>query len=194
MITLLEKLKDKQNFKEFDIDSLKDVTEISASVADIMNQYYEENDMIYKFIYKVYDVNGEPHLFIKTENKTNLNDSPCDNRYGMDNWVRGLYKLKDKLSDYLLDNLFGFCAKWDFIDKTSRINNLGKTAYGFYTTFNGMLFNSSKEARKFIRENRLKAPNGKTVHPKSLREIFDIYEECEKKYHYRSKVFDVLEK
>lgn len=37
MISLLEKLKDKQNFKEFNIDSLKDVTEISASVADIMN-------------------------------------------------------------------------------------------------------------------------------------------------------------
>ena len=57
-----------------------------------------------------------------------------------------------------------------------------------------MLFNSSKEARKFIRENRLKAPNGKAVHPKSLREIFDIYKECEKHYQYRSKVFDVLEK
>ena len=197
MITLLEKLKEQQNFKEFNIDSLKDVTEISASVADIMNQYYKENDMIYKFIYKVYDVNGEPHLFIKNENKTNLNDSPRDTRYGMygmDNWVRDLYKLKDKFSDYLLDNLFGFCAKWDFIDKSSKINNLGKTAYGFYTTFNGMLFNSSKEARKFIRENRLKAPNGKAVHPKSLREIFDIYKECEKKYHYRTKVFDVLEK
>ena len=146
MISLLEKLKEQQNFKEFNIDSLKDATVISASVADIMNQYYKENDMIYKFIYKVYDVNGEPHLFIKNENKTNLNDSPCDNRYGMDNWVRGLYKLKDKFSDYLLDNLFGFCAKWNFIDKSSRINNLGKTAYGFYTTFNGMLFNSSKES------------------------------------------------
>ena len=83
MISLLEKLKDQQNFKEFNIDSLKDVTEISASVADIMNQYYKKNDMIYKFIYKVYDVNGAPHLFIKTENKTNLNDSPRDNRYGM---------------------------------------------------------------------------------------------------------------
>ena len=93
MISLLEKLKDQQNFKEFNIDSLKDVTEISVSVADIMNQYYKKNDMIYKFIYKVYDVNGEPHLFIKKENKTNLNDSPYDNRYGMDNWVRGLYKL-----------------------------------------------------------------------------------------------------
>ena len=194
MISLLEKLKNQQNFKEFNIDSLKDVTKISASVADIMNQYYKENDMIYKFIYKVYDVNGEPHLFIKKENKTNLNDSPYDDRYGMDNWVRGLYKLKDKLSDYLLDNLFGFCAKWDFIDKSSRINNLGKTAYGFYTTFNGMLFNSSKEARKFIRVNRLKAPNGKAVHPKSLREIFDIYAECEKHYQYRSKIFNVLEK
>lgn len=173
------------------------MTEISVSVADIMNQYYKENDMIYKFIYKVYDVNGEPHLFIKNENKTNLNDSPRDTRYGMygmDNWVRDLYKLKDKFSDYLLDNLFAFCAKWDFIDKSSKINNLGKTAYGFYTTFNGMLFNSSKEARKFIRENRLKAPNGKAVHPKSLREIFDIYKECEKKYHYRTKIFDVLEK
>ena len=61
MISLLEKLKNQQNFKEFNIDSLKDVTEISASVADIMNQYYKENDMIYKFIYKVYDVNEEPH-------------------------------------------------------------------------------------------------------------------------------------
>ena len=108
MISLLEKLKEQQNFKEFNIDSLKDVTEISVSVADIMNQYYKKNDMIYKFIYKVYDVNGEPHLFIKKENKTNLNDSPYDNRYGMDNWVRGLYKLKDKFSDYLLDNLYPF--------------------------------------------------------------------------------------
>ena len=51
------KLKDQQNFKEFNIDSLKDMTEISVSVADIMNQYYKKNDMIYKFIYKVYDVN-----------------------------------------------------------------------------------------------------------------------------------------
>lgn len=194
MISLVEKLKVNKDFKEFNIDSLKDATKISTSVANVMNQYYEEHDMIYKFIYKVYDVDGEPHLFIKTKNKTNLNDSPWDSNYGIEDWIYGLYKLKDKLGDYFLDNLFGFSAKWNFIDKTSRINNLGKTAYGFYTTFNGMLFNSSKDARKFIRENKLKTPNGKAVHPKSLRELFDIYEECEKRYKYIKKVFNVLEK
>ena len=194
MISLVEKLKVNKDFKEFDIDSLKDVNKLSTSVANVMNQYYEEHDMIYKFIYKVYDVDGTPHLFIKTKNKTNLNDSPWDSNYGIEDWVYGLYKLKDKLGDYFLDNLFGFSAKWNFIDKTSRINNLGKTAYGFYTTFNGMLFNSSKDARKFIRENKLKTPNGKTVHPKSLRELFDIYEDCDKKYQYIKKVFNVLEK
>ena len=194
MISLVEKLKVNKDFKEFDIDSLKDVTKMSTSVADVMNQYYEEHYMIYKFIYKVYDVDGTPHLFIKTKNKTNLNDSPWDSNYGIEDWVYGLYKLKDKLGDYFLDNLFGFSAKWNFIDKTSRINNLGKTAYGFYTTFNGMLFNSSKDARKFIRENKLKTPNGKAVHPKSLRELFDIYEDCDKKYQYIKKVFNVLEK
>ena len=194
MISLVEKLKINNNFKEFNIDSLKDVTKMSTSVADVMNQYYEEHDMIYKFIYKVYDVDGEPHLFIKTKNKTNLNDSPWDSNYGIEDWLYGLYKLKDKLGDYFLDNLFGFSAKWNFIDKTSRINNLGKTAYGFYTTFNGMLFNSSKDARKFIRENKLKTPNGKAVHPKSLRELFDIYEDCDQKYQYIKKVFNVLEK
>lgn len=194
MISLVEKLKVNKDFKEFDIDSLKDVNKLSTSVANVMNQYYEEHDMIYKFIYKVYDVDGEPHLFIKTKNKTNLNDSPWDSNYGIEDWIYGLYKLKDKLGDYFLDNLFGFSAKWNFIDKTSRINNLGKTAYGFYTTFNGMLFNSSKDARKFIRENKLKSPNGKAVHPKSLRELFDIYEECEKRYKYIKKVFNVLEK
>lgn len=194
MISLVEKLKVNKDFKEFNIDSLKDVNKLSTSVANVMNQYYEEHDMIYKFIYKVYDVDGEPHLFIKTKNKTNLNDSPWDSNYGIEDWIYGLYKLKDKLGDYFLDNLFGFSAKWNFIDKTSRINNLGKTAYGFYTTFNGMLFNSSKDARKFIRENKLKTPNGKAVHPKSLRELFDIYEECEKRYKYIKKVFNVLEK
>ena len=194
MISLVEKLKVNKDFKEFDIDSLKDVNKLSTSVANVMNQYYEEHDMIYKFIYKVYDVDGTPHLFIKTKNKTNLNDSPWDSNYGIEDWVYGLYKLKDKLGDYFLDNLFGFSAKWNFIDKTSRINNLGKTAYGFYTTFNGMLFNSSKDARKFIRENKLKTPNDKAVHPKSLRELFDIYEECEKRYQYTKKVFNVLEK
>ena len=194
MISLVEKLKVNKDFKEFDIDSLKDVTKMSTSVANVMNQYYEEHDMIYKFIYKVYDVDGIPHLFIKTKNKTNLNDSPWDSNYGIEDWVYGLYKLKNKLSDYFLDNLFGFSAKWNFIDKTSRINNLGKTAYGFYTTYNGMLFNSSKDARKFIRENKLKTPNGKAVHPKSLRELFDIYEDCDKKYQYIKKVFNVLEK
>ena len=194
MISLVEKLKVNKDFKEFDIDSLKDVNKLSTSVANVMNQYYEEHDMIYKFIYKVYDVDGTPHLFIKTKNKTNLNDSPWDSNYGIEDWVYGLYKLKDKLGDYFLDNLFGFSAKWNFIDKTSRINNLGKTAYGFYTTFNGMLFNSSKDARKFIRENKLKTPNDKAVHPKSLRELFDIYEDCDKKYQYIKKVFNVLEK
>lgn len=194
MISLVEKLKINNNFKEFNIDSLKDVTKMSTSVADVMNQYYEDHDMIYKFIYKIYDVDGTPHLFIKTKNKTNLNDSPWDSNYGIEDWVYGLYKLKDKLGDYFLDNLFGFSAKWNFIDKTSRINNLGKTAYGFYTTFNGMLFNSSKDARKFIRENKLKTPNDKAVHPKSLRELFDIYEDCNKKYQYIKKVFNVLEK
>ena len=194
MISLVEKLKVNKDFKEFNIDSLKDVTKMSTSVADVMNQYYEEHDMIYKFIYKVYDVDGTPHLFIKKEKKTNIDDSPCDSRYGMDNWVYGLYKLKDKLGDYLLDNLFGFYAKWNFIDRSSRINNLGKTAHGFYITFNGMLFNSSKEARKFIRSNQIKSQNGKAVHPKSLREIFDIYEDCEKMYQYNKKIFDVLEK
>ena len=194
MISLVEKLKINNNFKEFNIDSLKDVTKMSTSVADVMNQYYEEHDMIYKFIYKVYDVDGEPHLFIKKEKKTNIDDSPLDSNYGIEDWVYGLYKLKDKLGDYFLDNLFGFSAKWNFIDKTSRINNLGKTAYGFYTTFNGMLFNSSKDARKFIRENKLKTPNGKAVHPKSLRELFDIYEDCDQKYQYIKKVFNVLEK
>ena len=194
MISLVEKLKVNKDFKEFDIDSLKDVNKISTSVANVMNQYYEEHNMIYKFIYKVYDVDGTPHLFIKTKNKTNLNDSPWDSNYGIEDWVYGLYKLKDKLGDYFLDNLFGFSAKWNFIDKTSRINNLGKTAYGFYTTFNGMLFNSSKDARKFIRENKLKTPNDKAVHPKSLRELFDIYEECEKRYQYTKKIFDVLGK
>lgn len=194
MISLVEKLKINNNFKEFNIDSLKDVTKMSTSVADVMNQYYEEHDMIYKFIYKVYDVDGEPHLFIKKEKKTNIDDSPLDSNYGIEDWLYGLYKLKDKLGDYFLDNLFGFFAKWNFIDKTSRINNLGKTAYGFYTTFNGMLFNSSKDARKFIRENKLKTPNGKAVHPKSLRELFDIYEDCDQKYQYIKKVFNVLEK
>lgn len=194
MISLVEKLKINNDFKEFNIYSLKDVTKMSTSVADVMNQYYEEHDMIYKFIYKVYDVDGEPHLFIKTKNKTNLNDSPLDSNYGIEDWLYGLYKLKDKLGDYFLDNLFGFFAKWNFIDKTSRINNLGKTAYGFYTTFNGMLFNSSKDARKFIRENKLKTPNGKAVHPKSLRELFDIYEDSDQKYQYIKKVFNVLEK
>ena len=194
MISLVEKLKVNKDFKEFDIDSLKDVNKLSTSVANVMNQYYEDHDMIYKFIYKVYDVDGTPHLFIKTKNKTNLNDSPWDSNYGIEDWVYGLYKLKDKLGDYFLDNLFGFSAKWNFIDKTSRINNLGKTAYGFYTTFNGMLFNSSKDARKFIRENKLKTPNDKAVHPKSLRELFDIYEECEKRYQYTKKIFDVLGK
>ena len=194
MISLVEKLKVNKDFKEFNIDSLKDVNKLSTSVANVMNQYYEEHNMIYKFIYKVYDVDGTPHLFIKTKNKTNLNDSPWDSNYGIEDWVYGLYKLKDKLGDYFLDNLFGFSAKWNFIDKTSRINNLGKTAYGFYTTFNGMLFNSSKEARKFIRENKLKTPNDKAVHPKSLRELFDIYEDCDKKYQYIKKVFNVLEK
>ena len=194
MISLVEKLKVNKDFKEFDIDSLKDVNKLSTSVANVMNQYYEEHNMIYKFIYKVYDVDGTPHLFIKTKNKTNLNDSPWDSNYGIKDWVYGLYKLKDKLGDYFLDNLFGFSAKWNFIDKTSRINNLGKTAYGFYTTFNGMLFNSSKDARKFIRENKLKTPNGKSVHPKSLRELFDIYEDCNKKYQYTKKIFDVLGK
>ena len=194
MISLVEKLKVNKDFKEFDIDSLKDVNKLSTSVANVMNQYYEEHNMIYKFIYKVYDVDGTPHLFIKTKNKTNLNDSPWDSNYGIEDWVYGLYKLKDKLGDYFLDNLFGFSAKWNFIDKTSRINNLGKTAYGFYTTFNGMLFNSSKDARKFIRENKLKTTNDKAVHPKSLRELFDIYEDCDKKYQYIKKVFNVLEK
>ena len=194
MISLVEKLKINNNFKEFNIDSLKDVTKMSTSVADVMNQYYEEHDMIYKFIYKVYDIDGEPHLFIKKEKKTNIDDSPWDRSYGIDDWIYGLYKLRDKLGDYFLDNLFGFSAKWNFIDKTSRINNLGKTAYGFYTTFNGMLFNSSKDARKFIRENKLKTPNGKAVHPKSLRELFDIYEDCDQKYQYIKKVFNVLEK
>ena len=194
MISLVEKLKVNKDFKEFDIDSLKDVNKLSTSVANVMNQYYEEHDMIYKFIYKVYDVDSEPHLFIKKEKKTNIDDSPLDSNYGIEDWVYGLYKLKDKLGDYFLDNLFGFSAKWNFIDKTSRINNLGKTAYGFYTTFNGMLFNSSKDARKFIRENKLKTPNDKAVHPKSLRELFDIYEECEKRYQYTKKIFDVLGK
>ena len=199
-----EKLVINKNFKNFNIDSLNDITELCPEIADVLNQYYEEHDMIYKFTYKVYNVDDEPHLFIKKENKTDLNDSPCDSKYGrdnwvtqlygMDNWVYGLYKLKDKLGDYLLDNLFGFYAKWNFIDRSSRINNLGKTAHGFYTTFNGMMFNSSKEARKFIRENKLKSPNGKAVHPKSLREIFDIYEECEKRYQYNKKLFNVLEK
>ena len=194
MISLVEKLKINNNFKEFNIDSLKDVTKMSTSVADVMNQYYEEHDMIYKFIYKVYDVDGEPHLFIKTKNKTNLNDSPWDSNYGIEDWLYGLYKLKDKLGDFLLDNIYGLYSKWSFIDTTSRINNLGKTAHGFYTTYNGMLFNSSKEARKFIRSNQLKSPNGKPLHSKSLRELFDIYEECEKRYQYTKKVFNVLEK
>ena len=194
MISLVEKLKINNDFKEFNIDSLKDVTKMSTSVADVMNQYYEEHDMIYKFIYKVYDVDGEPHLFIKKEKKTNIDNSPWDRSYGMDNWIRGLYKLRDKLGDFLLDNIYGLYSKWSFIDTTSRINNLGKTAHGFYTTYNGMLFNSSKEARKFIRSNQLKSPNGKAIHPKSLRELFDIYEECEKRYKYIKKVFNVLEK
>ena len=194
MISLVEKLKINNNFKEFNIDSLKDETKMSTSVADVMNQYYEEHDMIYKFIYKVYDVDGEPHLFIKKEKKTNIDDSPLDHIYGMDNWIRGLYKLRDKLGDFLLDNIYGLYSKWSFIDTTSRINNLGKTAHGFYTTYNGMLFNSSKEARKFIRSNQLKSPNGKPLHSKSLRELFDIYEECEKRYQYNKKVFNVLEK
>ena len=194
MISLVEKLKVNKDFKEFNIDSLKDVNKLSTSVANVMNQYYEEHDMIYKFIYKVYDVDGIPHLFIKTKNKTNLNDSPCDSNYGIEDWVYGLYKLRDKLGDFLLDNIYGLYSKWSFIDTTSRINNLWKTAHGFYTTYNGMLFNSSKEARKFIRSNQLKSPNGKPLHSKSLRELFDIYEECEKRYQYTKKVFNVLEK
>ena len=39
MISLVEKLKINKDFKEFNIDSLKDTTKISTSVADIINQY-----------------------------------------------------------------------------------------------------------------------------------------------------------
>ena len=45
MISLVEKLKVNKDFKEFNIDSLKDVNKISTSVANVMNQYYEEHDM-----------------------------------------------------------------------------------------------------------------------------------------------------
>ena len=89
MISLVEKLKVNKDFKEFNIDSLKDVNKLSTSVANVMNQYYEEHDMIYKFIYKVYDVDGIPHLFIKTKNNTNLNDSPWDHNYGIEDLVYG---------------------------------------------------------------------------------------------------------
>ena len=41
MITLLEKLKEQQNFKEFNIDSLKDETKMSTSVADVKILKYQ---------------------------------------------------------------------------------------------------------------------------------------------------------
>ena len=37
MISLVEKLKVNKDFKEFNIDSLKDVNKISTSVANVMN-------------------------------------------------------------------------------------------------------------------------------------------------------------
>ena len=195
MISLVEKLKVNKNFKQFTIDNLKDIDSLSANNIDIINQYYEEHDSIYGYVYKVYDVNSEPHMFVKRENKQELNDDAAHNGYGgMGNWIYELYKLKDKLGDFLLDNIYGLYSKWSFIDHSSRINNLGCTAHGFYVTNNGMLFNSSKEARKYIRDNKMKNSSGKALHPKSLRELFELYEYCEKHYQYQRKSFEALDR
>lgn len=186
-----EKLVVNKDFKEFTIKDLKDSEALECIEA--VNQHFENEKFGYDCVYKVYDYNGSPHMFVKRKKYTALNDDPSRNQYGsLDNWIYNLYYLRDNINDFILDNIFGLYSKWHFIDTSSRINNLGCTAHGFYVTNNGMLFNSAKEARKFIRDNKLRNNSGKALHPKSLRELFDIYKECEKYYEYQRKTFGAL--
>ena len=205
MKTLIQHIEEKllinNDYKDTDI---KDITAIDQSFCDALNDFMDEHESLHSVRFMCYNVNGEPHLFVKKSNKTAMDDKICKGRISWSNYdfecPDFLFELmlmnkKNMLNDAILDNVFMLYAKWSFIDHTSRINNFGRTAHGFYVTLNGMLFNSKKEANKFVKDNKLRTPgNEKALHAYSLRDILDKYKYCQDNYQYDKSIVSGLEK
>lgn len=80
---------------------------------------------------------------------------------------------------------------WEAIDTSSRINNLSREYYSVILTPTGMLFNSIKEAKDYIKENKFikYAENAKRVKctPMTCKDILSFIKEKEKSIEFGAK-------
>ena len=80
---------------------------------------------------------------------------------------------------------------WEAIDTSSRINNLSRDFYSVILTPNGMLFNSMKEAKDYVKKhNYIKyVENAKRVKctPMTCKDILNFINEKEKSIEFGSK-------
>ena len=80
---------------------------------------------------------------------------------------------------------------WEAIDTSSRINNLSREFYSVILTPNGMLFNSAKEAKDYVKEHKFikYAENAKRVKctPMTCKDILSFINEKEKSIEFGAK-------
>ena len=80
---------------------------------------------------------------------------------------------------------------WEAIDTSSRINNLSREYYSVILTANGMLFNSMKEAKDYIKEHKFikYVENAKRVKctPMTCKDILNFINEKEKSIEFGAK-------
>lgn len=80
---------------------------------------------------------------------------------------------------------------WEAIDTSSRINNLSREYYAVLLTPNGMLFNSTKEAKDYVKEHKFikYAENAKRVKctPMTCKDILNFINEKEKSIEFGAK-------
>ena len=80
---------------------------------------------------------------------------------------------------------------WEAIDTSSRINNLLRDYYSVILTPNGMLFNSAKEAKDYVKEHKFikYAENAKRVKctPMTCKDILSFINEKEKSIEFGAK-------
>ena len=154
----------------------------SEELKEIAKNYSDEESKL-----MVGTEDDEAHAYLKPKNfngKFFSELTPKDARFMFLKTVIG--SLAESCPELIL-----LVKTWEAIDTSSRINNLSREYYSVVLTPTGMLFNSIKEAKDYIKENKFikYAENAKRVKctPMTCKDILSFIKEKEKSIEFGAK-------
>ena len=125
------------------------------------------------------------HLYLKPQNASRFFSDNDNKAYMfMPNMMDALKKMDND------NELYVIVKTWESIDETSRINNLNISHFALLLPSTGKLFNSLKEAKDFIKENRncifIDNPNAKRIKcgAYSLKDAYEQFVKYNKDYKF----------